>query len=408
MTVSERFLTMKSVLTVLLLGFSFLSQASSIIVTGKGANKKAALSYAFQIAAEKSYGIYLYAESRTKNLELTYDEIITITRGFVKDYKILNKTKNDGLIYLTIRVNIKNDPVIDAIYDKAQKRWGDIIKDKAKIKQYQKRLRAYANILKKYAKNSDRILKHGYTIEPAGYIIDDIGMDYVKGFALVHISPNQLFWDNYLKILKMMRIKKGNTVKAGMFGSVNKLLCARGADIMRRDHFGYTNNIIGIPNATNVHKSMMPHLVKPVKIKLTIKSKKSENITIKSYKISTEITLFKNAIIHGNYERFPKKYKTYDETMEKCAKDLKQQNTLYSFINFDDFFKRIDFYVFEKTQQSKHIFKGDKNSTHFSNYNKKSVISVSDYSIMKIPFSLKNESQLKQIDFDDLNLVIVR
>lgn len=85
-------------------------QETQVIVTGKAPGKgedarEEAVRHAMRRAVER-VAVKVYGESRTENYVTILDRVLTRSQGYVKGYKILKETVEDGNTVLKVRVNV--------------------------------------------------------------------------------------------------------------------------------------------------------------------------------------------------------------------------------------------------------------------------------------------------------------
>jgi len=102
----------KILILILVIGTKSVSWA--IISTGTGITYDHALNNAFQNAIQTSLGAFIQSESIVENLILIQDEIVTHSKGYVTNYKIIKeKRMSDGSYMLTVDTNVNKKLMID-------------------------------------------------------------------------------------------------------------------------------------------------------------------------------------------------------------------------------------------------------------------------------------------------------
>ncbi len=76
--------------------------------------KREALAEAFKNSLQKAVGVYIKAQSKVENFELTYSKIMGESEGYVKSYKILNEKTEGGIYSVEIEAEISGDKLADA------------------------------------------------------------------------------------------------------------------------------------------------------------------------------------------------------------------------------------------------------------------------------------------------------
>jgi hypothetical protein len=174
----------------------------AITVTGTGGTRNDAIQDALRNAVERATGVFVYSVSEVKNFQLEKDKIIAASRGFVKDYAVMDERKYDGVYILTATVTV-NDEAIKSILRENVKAmtYDDVIKDYLLVTQMQERLRKFAGMLQEL---SSRPLSERFIVENAGYDIKSVGLEKVSVFMKVRISANPFFWDTYFRVLEQV------------------------------------------------------------------------------------------------------------------------------------------------------------------------------------------------------------
>lgn len=68
----------------------------TLTVTSDGATKDEAIKNALRTAIEQAYGAFVSANTTILNDELVKDEIVTVSNGSIKEYKILSEYEKGG------------------------------------------------------------------------------------------------------------------------------------------------------------------------------------------------------------------------------------------------------------------------------------------------------------------------
>lgn len=71
--------------------------------------KDKALEDALRAAVEKAVGTVITSESVSRDFELVEDKVLSHAKGYVKTYEILNQSKEDGTIKLTVKASVGKD-----------------------------------------------------------------------------------------------------------------------------------------------------------------------------------------------------------------------------------------------------------------------------------------------------------
>ncbi len=75
--------------------------------------RQRALQEAFSAALTRVMGVYLTADSYTRNFESIDRNVYSRTEGYIKTYEILKEASAEGLIELTVRVEVSTEPLKD-------------------------------------------------------------------------------------------------------------------------------------------------------------------------------------------------------------------------------------------------------------------------------------------------------
>jgi len=362
-----------------------LADTTSLIVTGEGQTESEALQDAFRKAAEKSYGIYVYIDNKTENYELTRNEINTISQGFIRSYDILTTTRNPDRTFVTVQVILDKHQMLEMIRTKNLLSWDKVMRDAAQIEFRQDQLRRYKTLLENLTQDRKRLLEQAYTIELAGYEIDDIGFDYVRGSFLVTVAENNAFWMRYLEIIEMMQAGNKHYVHEGLFGLLSYKDC-RG---FRKYEHG-----IGIPVPTRVHKSLAPYLAPPIKIRVSIDQHQQE------------LTLYKNAVFFGDVAHFTAPDMAGHKA--ECVNELAQSRMPFKSARWDSFFKRPNVYPYRvsKTNRDDLVIPLLDAARFYETPDREHFAISGTVLQIKVPFEFKNETELKQIEFNNIISII--
>ena len=73
-----------------------------LVVDGSGKSKDEATKVALRSAIEQTYGTFVSSNTKLLNDELVKDEIVTVSSGYVKSYKIISESERNGRYYVTV------------------------------------------------------------------------------------------------------------------------------------------------------------------------------------------------------------------------------------------------------------------------------------------------------------------
>lgn len=88
------------------------SSASAQVVTvqGSGVSESAAIKNAKRVAVEQVIGTHIKADSLMVDSELVFDAVQARSAGYVTSCEVLKKSSSGGLIEITARVNVSDEP----------------------------------------------------------------------------------------------------------------------------------------------------------------------------------------------------------------------------------------------------------------------------------------------------------
>lgn len=79
----------------------------TLVVSGKAADREKATAVALRSAIEQAYGTFVSANTTILNDDLVKDEIVTISNGNIKSYKVLSDVKcEDGQVMITVDATV--------------------------------------------------------------------------------------------------------------------------------------------------------------------------------------------------------------------------------------------------------------------------------------------------------------
>lgn len=109
----------KNFLAALIAAFFLNNAASAQVVTvqGIGTSESAAIKDAKRVAVEQVAGTWIKSESRTVDFELVFDAINSRSMGYVTSCEVLKKKSSDGVVEITARVNVSDEPDSELMKD---------------------------------------------------------------------------------------------------------------------------------------------------------------------------------------------------------------------------------------------------------------------------------------------------
>jgi hypothetical protein len=92
-------------------------QTKEITVTGLGENPQAAEKQAITDAVRQAVGAYIDANTLVENEEVVRDRILSVSDGFVKEYKVTSpaRQRDDGLYEITVIAIVETKQVVQAL-----------------------------------------------------------------------------------------------------------------------------------------------------------------------------------------------------------------------------------------------------------------------------------------------------
>ncbi|MCB7129064.1 MAG: hypothetical protein J3T61_05965 [Candidatus Brocadiales bacterium] len=81
---------------------SVTEDTKTVVATGMGVDREAALKQALRSAVEQAIGVFLKTETVVENFQLIHDEILTHSRGYVQSFDIINEGQADGLYSMSL------------------------------------------------------------------------------------------------------------------------------------------------------------------------------------------------------------------------------------------------------------------------------------------------------------------
>jgi len=196
---------------VFLFSFSICAGATdyqSTVMTGQGTTKDEAIQDAIRNAVESATGVFVYSASEVKDFKLVKDQIVTASKGYVKDYKLLSESKGEGIVFVTLNVSVDTATIKSVIKrDMRTTTYEDALKDYASVASLVERNKKYAEILKSI---SSRSLNELYNVSFSGYEIVSAGTTSADVILKFNIAPNNFLWDTYYETLRLIGSNQGN------------------------------------------------------------------------------------------------------------------------------------------------------------------------------------------------------
>lgn len=181
---------------------SWATDYPSVVMIGQGATKDEAIQDAIRNAVESATGVFVYSASEIRDFRLVKDQIVTASRGYVKDFKILAESKSEGVFFVKLNVSVDTAAIKSAIKrDMKTTTYEDALKDYASISSIAERNRKYAEILKSI---SSRPLDELYKVDFAGYEILNAGTTSADVVLKFRIAPNSFLWNTYYEVVRQI------------------------------------------------------------------------------------------------------------------------------------------------------------------------------------------------------------
>lgn len=167
----------------------------SLVVSGQGGTKEEATNRALLSAIEQAYGVYVSANTSILNDDVIKDEIVTVSRGNIKEYKILSEnTLSTGGVDVSLSAVVSTSKLISYAQSKgAQTEFaGATFGKEMKIRKLRQENTAKAMVhlllqLKLMLHNSYELALD--TAEPQSRIIDNEECALIK--CKVSVTPNR-------------------------------------------------------------------------------------------------------------------------------------------------------------------------------------------------------------------------
>lgn len=241
-----------------------------IRVTGYGSTANDAKLDAFVKATEIHVGTIIVSERESNIKELTKEDILAYSAGFVDDYRVISEQRHGGMIKVVIDVSVSSNKINDRVLAKSsntQNFNGDKYSNQYQtiIKERNDGDRVLENVLNDYPKRA-------YTLNIINY---SVKVDRYRNLVLS--VPYKMHWDkNYLSSL--------NTTLALLEDSRKNFLDRTPSDIVIRNgnfnfdakHYYFKDRIRVDNVVSNVHK-------KPIRLQLLVKNANNELIVSKCY-----------------------------------------------------------------------------------------------------------------------------
>jgi hypothetical protein len=89
-------------------------------VEASGLDEPAALTSAFRLAVSQALGSLILSESEVRNQEVVRNDIINYSSGYVDDYKILDRSSQNGLVVITVDVWVKQSRLSERLLNQSR------------------------------------------------------------------------------------------------------------------------------------------------------------------------------------------------------------------------------------------------------------------------------------------------
>ena len=159
----------------------------SINVIGVGETRDDAIQDGLRNAVEKATGVFIYSVTEVNNFKVEKDKIIASSRGFVKEYKVIEEKRLDNNYFITINVEVNVESIKSILREKIKAiTYEDTIKDYNLVTDRQERLRKFAELLKLM---SLRPTEERYLVDYALEIVN-VGLNSIDIILIFRISMN--------------------------------------------------------------------------------------------------------------------------------------------------------------------------------------------------------------------------
>jgi len=228
----------------------------SINVIGTGTTKENAIQDALRNAVEKATGVFIYSVTEVNNFQIERDKIIASSRGFVKEYKVIEEKHLDNNYFITVNVKVNSDSIKSILREKIKAiSYEDAIKDYNLVTERQERLRKFSELLKLI---SSRPTEERYVVDYAGYEIVNVGLQNIDVILKFRMSMNPFFWDEYFKIME--HVSDNDSCQNRYYDKI----CADFYSLQKKEKI-YPKKVFCI------HRDLKDSIVKPEMIKVEIK-----------------------------------------------------------------------------------------------------------------------------------------
>ncbi|MBI3399505.1 MAG: hypothetical protein HY026_09825 [Deltaproteobacteria bacterium] len=229
---------------------------TSAIMIGSGATKDEAIQDAIRNAVETATGVFVYSTTEVSNFALVKDKIVTASKGYVKDFKVLEETKNEGIFFVKLDVSVDTASIKSVIKREIKTTtYDDALKDYATITSIVERNKKYAEILKSI---SSRPIDELYQVNFTGYEIVDAGTTSADVILKFRIAQNRFLWDIYYDTLKQIS-------NNGSYVGDNHIII--NYNIVKEHAWGF--DIAG--ERLHLHKDFNDYIIKPRQVTIAYK-----------------------------------------------------------------------------------------------------------------------------------------
>jgi len=161
------------IVILILVSHAFCSTGTSTISTGVGVTKEEAIQDALRKAVESVTGVFVYSTSEVKDFTLVRDEIVTASKGYVKEFKIISDSKVESSYFVTLNVYVDTAGIQSTISRNIKtSTYEDVIRDYAATTSVIEKNIKLLEVLKSI---SSRPLEELYPVQYSGYEIVDAG-----------------------------------------------------------------------------------------------------------------------------------------------------------------------------------------------------------------------------------------
>jgi hypothetical protein len=207
-------------------------------VTGEGTTAESARLDAFRNAISQAVGVYVQADTVVENYVTKSDKIRTNSKGFIKSFKLLNESKEQGIVSGTYRIEVSTQPLQEDVQDVVGTEFRNVGHPTVSVVGWYKgrnRLEDEVNDFAVTAMNRS-LLKRGYKVVD-GWLVEKLR----KEDAAIVKASGAVQQSNFDQVAQMI----ANKLKADIYVTTYGSLQAGKASISTKMYNSYTGQIFG-------------------------------------------------------------------------------------------------------------------------------------------------------------------